>query len=124
MVSVCREPEELCKNAPTITDHDGSDPVLPVHDVVPPSIHTANLVGPNIVNASEAGGHDSAAMERATTAVARLKCYDGTVVDNVTAVISSDLCVTILGYVDKVIQLGDMISQVLLITSLFNRCLQ
>ena len=88
---------------------------------MPPSAHTASLAGPNTLNAvSEAAEHDSALMERAPTAVARLKRYDGAVVDNVTAAIASDLCATILGYVDKVVQLGDVISQVLLIPSFFN----
>jgi len=32
--------------------------------------------------------------------------------DNATAVISSDLCGTIIGYVDKVVHLGDILSQV------------
>jgi hypothetical protein len=38
--------------------------------------------------------------------------YDGTVIENVATVSSSDLCGSILVYVDKIVQLGDILSQV------------
>jgi hypothetical protein len=48
----------------------------------------------------------------AEAATARLRGYDGSVVDDVTAVTSSDLCSSILVFVDRVVQIGDVISQV------------
>jgi hypothetical protein len=54
---------------------------------------------PNVVG--EAVDDVPAAVERARAATARLHCYDGTAVDNITTVASSDLCGTIMGYVDS-----------------------
>jgi hypothetical protein len=58
-----------------------------------------------------------AELERAEATTAQLKGYHGAVVDNITTVTSSDVCITVIGYVEKVVQFGDIISQVTLYSS-------
>jgi hypothetical protein len=50
-----------------------------------------------------------AELEHAKIAVSNLRSHDGQVVDAVT---SSDICSTVMGYVDKLVQFGDVISEV------------
>ena len=53
-----------------------------------------------------------AEVKRAEATTAKFGNHDGTVLDDITAVTSSDVCNTVLGHVDKVMQIGDVISQV------------
>jgi hypothetical protein len=51
-------------------------------------------------------------LERAEVATANLRSYDGRIADAIISVTSLDLCNTVLGYINKVVQFGDTISQV------------
>jgi len=109
LVSVRRKHEERPAEAPTIPDpanNHPAPPVLPLSTSTPPNMPYP----PNIV--SEAADSVPTVVERARTTMAGIKGYDGTTMDGITTVSSSDLCGTILGYVDKVVRLGDIISQV------------
>jgi hypothetical protein len=54
-----------------------------------------------------------AEVKRAEATTAKFGNHDGTVLDDITAVTSSDVCNTVLGHVDKVMQIGDVLSQVI-----------
>jgi hypothetical protein len=113
VVSVNRTRQGQPAEASTVTgpDNDDRTPIRSI-DATPDMTHPPNVV-------SEALDDVPAALERARAGTARLHGYDGTAVDGITALTSSDLCGTILGYVDKVVQLGNIVSQVLLM-SLFH----
>ena len=82
--------------------------------------HSTNSLNPNASKSSEqAADRVSSAIEHAKVTTERLKGYGGTAIDNVTTVTSSDLCGTLLGYVDKVVQLGDVVSKVALLCPLY-----
>jgi hypothetical protein len=117
---VRRKPEERPADAPTITEPGNDDPGLPIPGAPPATTDT--LHPPNIVN--EAADVVPTAVEDAKTAVAKLNGYDGRAMDRITTVTSSDLCGTILGYVDRVVKLGDIVSQVLLTHALSLMALQ
>jgi hypothetical protein len=108
VISVHRKVEGLPTEAPAIADPGSDYPLPPVRDTLPPSNTTPNV--PHPTNADDV----HAVVDHATTTTAGLKGYDGNTLDTVITVTSSDLCGTILGYVDKVVRLGDIVSQVLL----------
>jgi len=119
IVSLCRKLGEPA----SITPLGGEGPRIPdsaddghVVAVVQEVSHPATGFGPHVSNSSkspeQAPDSVSSAIEHAKVTTERLKGYGGTTIDNVTAVTSSDLCGTLLGYVDKVVQLGDIVSKV------------
>ena len=119
IVSLCRKLGEPA----SITPLGGEGPRIPdsaddghVVAVVQEVSHPATGFGPHVSNSSKSPEQalDSvpSAIKQAKVTTERLKGYGGTTIDNVTAVTSSDLCGTLLGYVDKVVQLGDIVSKV------------
>jgi hypothetical protein len=75
------------------------------------STSTTDAHAPNSSDQGAARVFTEIELAKATTE--RLgKGYDGTVIENIATVSSSDLCGSILGYVDKIVQLGDILSQV------------
>ena len=118
IVSLCRKLGEPA----SITPLGGEGPRIPdsaddghVVAVVQEVSHPATGFGPHVSNSSkspEQAPDSVSAIEHAKVTTERLKGYGGTTIDNVTAVTSSDLCGTLLGYVDKVVQLGDIVSKV------------
>ena len=116
IVSLCRKPGEpasftpLGGEGPRIPDSaDDGHVVAFIQEVS----HPATSFGPPVSNSSkspeQALDSVSSTIEHAKVTTERLKGYGGTTIDNVTAVTSSDLCGTLLGYVDKVVQLGDVV---------------
>jgi hypothetical protein len=78
-------------------------------------------VGSTPIGASMSGA--IVELEHAEAATANLKSYDGRVADAIISATSSDICNTVVGYIDKVVQFGDAISQVSLFSkSPFSRC--
>jgi hypothetical protein len=107
VISLCRKPEGRSPPPPlgelsTISDPGSEEQVVP-----PSTLHPLNAV--------EVPTKDvSAAVEHARGATVELKGYNGTALDSATVVASSNLFEIVIGYVDKVVQFGDIISQVLL----------
>jgi len=119
VVSLRRKPGEpaatpLVSEGPRIPDPGNDEQVVAIRDVS----HPATSFNPHASDSSkspeQAADSVSSAIEHARATTGKLKGYGGTAIDNVTAVTSSDLCGTLLGYVDKVVQLGDVVSKVTL----------
>jgi hypothetical protein len=60
------------------------------------------------------GAEALAELERAEATTTKLTSYRGTIVDSITTASSSDVCSSVLGCVEQLIRLGDVISQVIL----------
>ena len=103
MISVDRK----CEGLPTIVDASSDYPPQPVREPPPPSTTTPSVPHPRNEDIH-------AAVEHAKAGTAGLQGYDGTAIDVVTSVTSSGLCSTIIGYVDNLVQVGDVISKVFL----------
>jgi hypothetical protein len=93
-----------------ITSPGGGEHVVAIQETPPPILYPHHP--PKVTE--ETTECVVAVVEQAKTTTAKLNGYDGTPMDNINAVTSSDLCGTILGYVDKVVQFGDVVSQVIL----------
>ena len=127
MVSWSRKPEEQT----TVTSIDPN--ISPSNEVTNVAVADASeSTSKADVHAPKSSEQGAARVftevELAKATAERLgKGYDGTVIENVATVSSSDLCGSILGYVDKIVQLGDVLSQVVtpdsssLTDSLMNR---
>jgi len=117
IVSLCRPPGE----PPSTTPLGGEGPKIPApgndEQVIAAQkvSHPTTSLNPNTSKSTEqAVDRVSSAIEHARATTERLKGYGGTTIDNVTAATSSDLCSTLLGYVNKVVELGDVVSKVTL----------
>jgi hypothetical protein len=64
-------------------------------------------------NSDKPGAETLAELERAEATTTKLTSYRGRITDGITADSSSDVCNSVLGCVEKVIKLGDIISQVI-----------
>jgi hypothetical protein len=115
VVSVCRRPNIV---SATITGPSSEEPAVPVAQTSRPS--SAPYVTPASNAIGDVTTNVPVAVEQARTATAKLKSYHGTAMDNIAAVTTSDLCGTILGYVDRVVQFGDKLSQVRISVPVFN----
>jgi hypothetical protein len=117
IVSLRRKPGEpasiapLGGEGPKIPAPGNDEQVIAAQEVS----HPTTSLNPNASKSPEqAADRVSSVIEHARATTERLKGYGGTTIDNVTAATSSDLCSTLLGYVDKVVQLGDVVSKVTL----------
>ena len=115
IVSLRRKPGEpasitpLGDEGPKIPAPGNDEQVIAAQEVS----HPTTSLNPNASKSPEqAADRVSSVIEHARATTERLKGYGGT--DNVTVATSSDLCSTLLGYVDKVVQLGDVVSKVTL----------
>jgi hypothetical protein len=112
MVSWSRKPEEQTTVTPIDPNTSPSNEVTNVA-VADASEYTSATAAHAPKSSEQEAAHVFTEVELAKATAGRLgKDYDGTVIENVATVSSSDLCGTILGYVDKIVQLGDILSQV------------
>jgi hypothetical protein len=64
-------------------------------------------------NSDKPGAETLAELERAEATTAKLASYRGIIMDGITAESSSNLCSSVLECLEKVIKIGDVISQVI-----------
>jgi hypothetical protein len=64
-------------------------------------------------NSDKPGAETLAELERAGATTTKLTSYRGRIMDGITAESSSDICSSVLGCVEKVTKLGNVISQVM-----------
>ena len=99
--------DDITEGPPTNVDPGSDYPPRSVRGLLPPKTTPGVL---NLLNEDEI----HADVERAKAGTVGLQGIDdGTAMDTVISITSSDLCWTIVGYVDKLVQLGDVISTVI-----------